>query len=84
MKIEQSLEWAPLKDELMSQIKTLSYNPDIRRMITNIDKMVVELSKAEVEARRTKRPYTVQKYLDHINESLETIDKFITLAHLVQ
>ena len=55
MQIQTSLDWIEVGGELTKQLNNLPYNLDLRRFIHNIDKMVVELSKAEVEARRIRK-----------------------------
>jgi hypothetical protein len=84
MKIEKSTEWENLRGEIVQQVRSLNYNPDIRKMIKNIDGLVTNLSKLEVEARRTKRDYYLKQPLEEINTALATLDQFITLAHLLQ
>lgn len=84
MKIERSTDWDNLRSEIVQQVRTLNYNPDIRKMIKNIDVLVSDLSKLEVEARRTKRDYYLKQPLEEINSALATLDQFITLAHLLQ
>jgi len=84
MKIERSTDWGNLRSEIVSQVRTLNYNPDIRKMIKNIDTLVSNLSRLEVEARRTRKDSYLQKPLEEINSALATLDQFITLAHLLQ
>ena len=84
MNIKRSTDWDNLRSEIVSQVRTLNYNPDIRKMIKNIDTLVSNLSKLEVEARRTKRDYYLKQPLEEINSALATLDQFITLAHLLQ
>ncbi len=83
MKIENSLQWNQVKTELLTQIAKLPYDPSIRRAIKNIDTMVTELSKIEVEARRTKTQYYKDAQLTKINEAIKTIDKILVLAILM-
>jgi len=45
MKIERAIDWNQVSSDLSSQMNGIGYNPDLRRMHKNIDKMVTELSK---------------------------------------
>ena len=63
MQIQTSLDWETVGTELTIQLNKLPYNPDLRKLIHNIDIMIVELSKAEVEARRIHKPEYTKKRL---------------------
>ena len=84
MKIESSLDWLEVGGELTRQLNKLPYNPDLRKFIHNIDIMVTELSKAEVEARRiNKLEYTKEK-VEAINQAINHLEKLILIAKLIQ
>jgi hypothetical protein len=83
MKIENSLQWDQVRRELKAQIENLPYDPSIRRMVKNIDGMVTELSKIEVEARRTKVSYYKDAQLTKINDAVEAINKILVIAILL-
>jgi hypothetical protein len=83
MKITNSLEWQTVRSELNHSIQSLPYDPQLRLMLKNIDTMVVELSKSEVDARRTKVNYYTQEKLSKVNESIVTLDKLIVLGALL-
>ena len=83
MRIESSLDWLEVGSELTRQLNKLPYNPDLRKFIHNIDIMITELSKAEVEARRiNKLEYTKEK-VDDINKAIDHLEKLILIAKLV-
>jgi hypothetical protein len=83
MKITTSLDWEATRSEIMSQIHRLDYNADLRKMLKSIDHMVEELSKLEVEARRINKTTKTQPKIDAINNAIETLDQFITMAALL-
>jgi hypothetical protein len=83
MKITSSLEWFNVRAEIVSQIHRLDYNADLRKMLKSIDHMVEELSKLEVEARRINKTTKTQPKIDAINNAIETLDQFITMAALL-
>ena len=84
VKIETSLDWLEVGGELTKQLNRLPFNYDLRRLIHNIDVMVTDLSKLEVEARRTKK-YTlrVEEQLRIINEAIDRLEKLILIANLM-
>lgn len=84
LKIEQSLDWGEVGTELTKQLNRLPYNRDLRQMIHNIDKMVTELSKAEVEARRIHKPEYTKEKVDSVNEAINHLEKLILIATLTQ
>jgi hypothetical protein len=81
--IKTSLDWENRRQELMTQMRKLDYAPDLRRMLKNIDTMVVELSKLEVESRRTKSTTRSDGQLRRINESIDALEKWLMLAILM-
>ncbi len=83
MKIKNSLEWEDVRRELKVQIGNLPYDASIRHMVKNIDGMVTELSKIEVEARRTKVSYYKDAQLTKINDAIEALNKILVIAILL-
>ena len=84
MKIQTSLDWEVASAELKSQLTQLSYNNDLRKMLKSIDIMVSQLSILEVEARRTKNTTRTKPKLAEINEAIDNLDKWITMAILLE
>lgn len=84
MKIHHATEWHNVRETLRLQLRTIAYNHDLHRLLNNIDAMVGELSKSEVEARRTRVYTTVNEQLQQINSSIVTLDKLIVWAQLSQ
>jgi hypothetical protein len=84
MKIEKSTDWETVKDELRSMVRGIGYNPDLNRMLKNIDLMVNELSKKEVDARRTRSMSRLQGDVDKINEAITQVEKWLMIAALMQ
>ena len=83
MKIKNSLEWETVRRDLKQQILKLPYDTSIREMLRNIDRMVDDLSRTEVEARRTKNNGYSDRSLGKINEAIETLEKIIMIAVLI-
>jgi hypothetical protein len=82
--ITNSLDWPKVRAELESKISQLDYSPDIRKMLKNIDSMITDLSKIEVEARRTRRDNHAKAQLEKINLAVDTVEKWIVMAVLYQ
>jgi len=80
--IKSSLEWDPIKTELLRQTSRLAHGSDIRKMISNISTKITELSKAEVAARRG-RSNLAAELLKEINEDLVTVEEFLLVAALL-
>jgi hypothetical protein len=83
MKIKNSLDWDLVRYDLKQQILKLPYDTSIRQMLKNIDRMVDDLSKTEVEARRTKVAYYRDEKLSKVNEAIESLDKIIMIGILM-
>lgn len=83
MKIETSMDWNKVSSELSRQLGTLPYNPDLRKLQFNINRLVSELSVLEVEARRTKKPQLTEPLLNQINEAINRLEKLIIIATLI-
>lgn len=70
-------------DSLRKELSQLSYNPDLQKMLRNIDSMVTELSKIEVNSRRSKSSIHIQDQLDKINSSLNHLNSLILMARIM-
>jgi hypothetical protein len=53
-------------------------------MIKNIDSMVTELSKVEVEARRIRKSNMIQNQLDEVNKAIDHLEKLLLIAQLMR
>lgn len=82
--IASSLDWDLRRVELKSQIKELPYNPDLRKLLKNIDEMVDNLSRAEVFARRYKKSIEDLPEVKKVNDAIATLEKWIMLAALIR
>lgn len=83
MKIETSMDWNTVSRELSRQLGALPFNPDLRKLQLNINRLVSELSVLEVEARRTKKPTLTEPLLNQINEAIDRLEKLIIIATLM-
>lgn len=83
MRIERAIDWNKVSDDLRSQMSTIGYNPDLRRMYSNIEKMVTELSKLEVSFRRTQKYSMLDDKVADINKAIDHLEKLILMAKLM-
>jgi hypothetical protein len=60
-----------------------TYNRDLHRLLTNITKMVEELSKLEVVARRSRQRYKVDDKIIEIKQALDYLDKLMLMQKLM-
>lgn len=84
MKIDNSSDWQLVDLELNSQIRSLNFNPDLNKMKRNLEKMVTELNKSEVDARRLKTNKYIQPKIDEINIAIDQLEKLIIVLILRQ
>lgn len=83
VKIENSLEWSDVRSSLVNQLDSIGYNPDLRKMLKNIDVMIVDLSKLEVDARRTRKTSYCDTQKDKINKAIDHLEKLLLMAKLM-
>lgn len=81
-KIQSSLDWSRVETELIHQTVGLMYGVDIVAMIRNIQPIITELSKAEVESRHGK-PQKAQQLLIKANNDIEFVEEYILVAALI-
>ena len=84
MKIERALDWNQVSIELSSQLSSIGYNPDLRKMFANINKMITELSKLEVTHRRRQKYSLLDNKVDEINKAINHLEKLILIAQLMR
>jgi hypothetical protein len=88
MEIYNSLDWGKVEQPLLMQISRLKHphNDDARKMVTNIGKMITELSKNELKARRSPTPEASQRRVAQevlqINRQIQDLEQWITLLLL--
>lgn len=82
--VNNSLDWDTHRIILKNKILDLPYNPDLRKLLKNIDGMIDTLSRLEVEARRTKNLTRCGEQLQKINSAVDTLEKWIIMAELLR
>lgn len=84
MKIERALDWNGIAGTISGELAYIGYNPDLHRMYQNIGKMVTELSKLEVQARRTQKFSHLDDKVAEINKAIDHLEKLILMAKLMK
>lgn len=84
MKIQSSLDWLNVWSNLHTQLDSLPYNPDLYKMLKNIEKMIDDLSKLEVEARRIRNTSILQEKITRINQAIDHLEKLLIIAQLMR
>lgn len=83
MKINHAIDWNEVRIEIQSQMSKIGYNPDLKKMLKNIDNMVTELSKLEVSFRRTQKYSMLDDKVNEINKAINHLEKLILMAKLM-
>lgn len=81
---ETAIEAQKIVRTLRDRLKSLKYNPDLKKMVDNLDCLVTELSKAEVVARNNRTPGLIQKPREELTKAITYADNMILLAALCQ
>ena len=84
MKIEKATDWDKVSIQLAQQLGQLGYNPDLNRMLLNINKMVTELSKLEVGFRRVHKFNMTDDKVEEINKAISHLEKLILMGSLMK
>ena len=84
MDIKTALEGREVCDKLRSDLGKLRYNPDLHKMLKNINVMVTEVSKLEVVCRRTVSQVALETPLKKLNEAVTHLEKLILVAQLME
>lgn len=83
IRFEDSVEAMEIVRDLHSQLKTIDFNPDLKRYVENLEKMISELSSLEVDARRTGNIRKVREYSEKIEESITYFENMLLIAKLM-
>lgn len=72
-------------DNTQRQLMTLrDYNKDLIKMYKNLEKMINEISKLEVDCRRKKNFRPLQPPLKSFTEGVDRLEKLILIAKLIE
>lgn len=83
MEIKTALDGIEVCDRLRKELSQIRYNPDLQKMLKNINGMVTQISKLEVECRRAHSRAILETPLKKVNESVDHLQKLILMAKLM-
>lgn len=84
MKIETALDWQQVSIQISKDLNSIGYNPDLKKMFNNIQLMVTELSKLEVNGRRLRATNFTQTQVEKINNAIDHLEKLILMGLLMK
>jgi hypothetical protein len=83
MEVNTAIEARQVCDNLRKELSKLRYNPDLRKMLDNIEGMVSNISKIEVECRRLRSATKLEVPLKKFNESVLHLEQLLLIAKLM-
>ncbi len=83
MEIKTALEGREVCDILRKDLKKIRYNPDLQKMLRNIESMITEVSKLEVNCRRANSRQMLETPLRNLNEAVIRLEKLILIAKIM-
>jgi hypothetical protein len=81
-KFETALEARDIVDGLAKRAKKLNYNPQYKVFLKNLEKMVNDLSSAEVVARQTKKKTIIDVPRDRLALAIDYFEKLLLIQSL--
>jgi hypothetical protein len=69
--------------DLHKQLKRLPYNPDLHKFCMNIGEMNSQLSRLEVDARRTRKTHKVDAHMEDMVKAITHLEQLILMAKLM-
>jgi hypothetical protein len=82
VQISSSSDWPTVEQSMLRHIREVGYNDDLYKLFRNIEKMISELNKAEVEARRIKNLKYLEPKITEINAAIERFEQWAILLIL--
>jgi hypothetical protein len=82
IEFETALEARKIVDELDRQSRKLNYNPQYKMMLSNLNKMVNDLSSAEVRARQGKKPSITETPRKELTKALVYFEQLLLVQML--
>ena len=80
---DTALEARHIIMDLRIQLNRLPYNPDLRKLCNNIGEMNSQLSRLEVEARRTRKTSKVDAHKEDLVKAIKHLENLILMAKLM-
>jgi hypothetical protein len=80
---DTALEARHIIMDLRIQLKRLPYNPDLLKFCNNIGEMNSQLSRLEVDARRTRKTSKVDAHREDLVKAIKHLEHLILMAKLM-
>jgi len=84
MQFTTALEAEKVMYRLKSELKTITYNKDLRKLVSNCEKLLNILGSAEVRARQLQKPYLANKAREDLAQAVDYLEKVIIVAKLTE
>jgi hypothetical protein len=82
--INSAIQGREVCDHLRVELTQISYNPDLKKMLKNIEQMVRELSQKEVKCRQSTTKHSLVEPIAKINNSVIHLSNLILIARLME
>jgi hypothetical protein len=83
MNVKTAIDGRTVCDDLRRDLSRIRYNPDLRKMLKNIEGMLTDISKKEVICRQSRQSFILEGPLASINQSIDHLQKLILVAKLM-
>jgi len=84
MEITNAVSAKQVCSDLRIELLRIRYNPDLKRMLSNIDNMASEISKLEVICRQSKSNTRLAEPLVKLNEAVTNFRDLLLIAHIME
>lgn len=84
MHIQCTADGRNICGQLLRELNKMKYNPELYKILRNIEKMVTDVSIKEVVCRRRKNWATLSEPLDKLNSAVDHLEKLILIAKLIE
>lgn len=84
MKVAKATDFQEVSRILYDDLHAIGYNPDLFKMLRNIEGMITDLSISEVPLRRTGHFYHLKDKVDAINKAIKHLENLILMARLMK
>jgi len=83
MDLPTAIQFRQKCDILRRDLRSIRFNMDLYKMLANIDTMVTNLSRLEVECRHHTKRYVLEEPSKKVANSIDHLEKLILMAQLM-
>lgn len=81
--IETAMEARAISRNLFLELANLPFNADLRKLLKNIDSMIVTLGALEVDARRGRRTHLFLEHREKVLHAIKHLEQLILIHRLM-